>query len=117
MVMHLSARMDGLEQIVRDLHMAHQDVHKQLIQLDMRVAETDVRRQLTELDMRVAETDVRRQLTELALTARMEQWQTEAMERINALHVNQSAEATAEPQGWTWSHEEGRWQPQQATHQ
>ena len=101
MVMHLSARMDGLEQIVRDLHMAHQDVHKQLIQLDMRVAETDVRRQLTEL----------------ALTARMEQWQTEAMERINALHVNQSEEATAEPQGWTWSHEERRWQPQQATHQ
>jgi hypothetical protein len=90
--------MDGLEQIVRDLHIAHQDVHTQLLQLELRMAETDVRRQLAEL------------------TARVEQLQMEAMERINALYVNQSAEATAEPQGWTWSHEEGRWQPQQATH-
>ena len=71
--------------------------------------------QLLQLELRMAETDVRRQLAEL--TARMEQLQMEAMERINALRVNQSAEATAEPQGWTWSHEEGRWQPQQATHQ
>ena len=50
MVTHLSACMDGLDHIARDLHIAHQDVHKQLLQLELCVAETDVRRQLAELN-------------------------------------------------------------------
>ena len=107
MVTHLSARVDGLEHTMRDLLAAHQGIRQQLPQLELRVAETDVRRQLAEL------------------TAHMEQVQIEAMERINALHVNQGAtasaepqgaEATAEPQGWTWSYDDGRWQPQQEQH-
>ena len=93
---------------MRDLLAAHQGIRQQLLQLELRVAETDVRRQLAEL------------------TAHMEQVQIEAMERINALHVNQGAqasaepqgaEATAEPQSWTWSYDDGRWQPQQEQHQ
>ena len=92
---------------MRDLLAAHQGIRQQLPQLELRVAE-----------------DVRRELAEL--TAQMEQVQIEAMERINALHVNQGAkasaepqgaEATAEPQGWTWSYDDGRWQPQQEQHQ
>ena len=42
--------MDGLDQIARDLHIAHQDIHKQLLQLELCVAETDARRQLAELN-------------------------------------------------------------------
>ena len=49
-VTHLSACMDGLEHMMRDLHIARQDVHKQLLQLELRMAETDVRRQLAELN-------------------------------------------------------------------
>jgi hypothetical protein len=75
----LSARMDGLEHMMRDLLTAHQGIRQQLLQLELRVAETDVRRELAEL------------------TAHMEQVQMEAMERINALYVNQGAEASAEP--------------------
>ena len=71
MAPHLSAHMDGLERMMRDLLTAHQGIRQQLLQLELRVAETDVRRELAEL------------------TAHMEQVQMETMERIYAWYVIQ----------------------------